>query len=45
MLLDGDILVMGGDSGVFVNDIWKSVDGGRAWTLVTGRAQWEGQCF
>jgi len=45
VLTDGSMLVMGGalTSGVYLNDVWKSVDGGTTWTLVTANAQWPGK--
>ena len=44
MLSDGSVLVMGGsDGGVHKNDVWKTVDGGASWILVTSSAGWEGK--
>ena len=42
---DGSVLVMGGyaGGGTFKNDVWKTVDGGASWTLVTSSAGWTGK--
>ena len=44
-LPDGSILLMGGVGGVgaantFLNDIWKSTDGGEHWVLVNANSGW-----
>jgi hypothetical protein len=39
-LSDGSVLVMGGS---WKNDVWKTVDGGASWTLVTSSAGWTGK--
>jgi hypothetical protein len=40
---DGSVLVMGGqDATGSRNDVWKSVNGGAAWTLVASTAGWTG---
>ena len=46
VLSDGSVLVMGGSGGKFggdKNDVWKTVDGGASWILVTSRAGWTGK--
>ena len=44
MLSDGSVLVMGGlDSSSVKNDVWKTVDGGASWILVTSSAGWTGK--
>ena len=45
VLSDGSVLVMGGYGGGFKNDVWKTVDGGASWILVTSSAwgQWGGK--
>ena len=43
MLSDGSVLVMGGDDGNRRNDVWKTVDGGATWILVTSSAGWTGK--
>ena len=44
-LSDGSVLVMGGYDNVSggKNDVWKTVDGGASWILVTSRAGWSGK--
>jgi len=44
VLPDGTILIMGGygEDG-YLNDIWRSVDGGDTWFLVTEQAEWPGR--
>jgi hypothetical protein len=44
VLSDGSVLVMGGvGSSGAKNDVWKTVDGGASWTLVTSSAGWTGR--
>ena len=43
VLSDGSVLVMGGYDGIRRNDVWKTVDGGASWTLVTSSAGWTGK--
>ncbi len=44
MLSDGStVLVMGGDAGGKKNDVWKTVNGGSSWILVTSNAGWTGK--
>ena len=43
VLSDGSVLVMGGDGGSRKNDVWKTVDGGASWILVTSSAGWTGK--
>ena len=44
VLSDGSVLVMGGyASGSNMNDVWKTVDGGASWILVTSSAPWTGK--
>ena len=43
VLSDGSVLVMGGFDGAFKNDVWKTVDGGASWILVTSSAGWTGK--
>ena len=44
VLSDGSVLVMGGSSGGYrKNDVWKTVDGGASWILVTSSAGWGGK--
>ena len=46
VLSDGSVLVMGGEvEGGRKNDVWKIVDGGASWILVTSSAwgQWGGK--
>ena len=45
VLSDGSVLVMGGfDSSYHTkNDVWKTVDGGASWILVTSSAGWTGK--
>ena len=45
VLSDGSVLVMGGEdhSGSKMNDVWKTVDGGASWILVTSSAGWTGK--
>jgi hypothetical protein len=46
VLSDESLLVMGGVgsvSGQYFNDVWKSVDGGFSWILVTENAAWKGK--
>ena len=40
VLSDGSVLVMGGAGN---NDVWKTVDGGVSWILVTSSAGWTGK--
>ena len=44
VLSDGSVLVMGG-YGVSdrKNDVWKTVNGGASWILVTSSAGWTGK--
>ena len=44
VLSDGSVLVMGGYVDSYrKNDVWKTVDGGASWILVTSSAGWEGK--
>ena len=45
VLSDGSVLVMGGEDNVSgrKNDVWKTVDGGASWILVTSSAPWTGK--
>ena len=43
VLSDGSVLVMGGTVGNLKNDVWKTVDGGASWILVTSSAGWTGK--
>ncbi len=44
-LSDGSVLVMGGYAGGsgYRNDVWKTLDGGASWILVTSSAGWAGK--
>ncbi len=43
VLSDNTVLLMGGYGGSSLfNDVWKTVDGGARWTLVTASAEWAG---
>jgi hypothetical protein len=44
VLSDGSVLLMGGSNDRFYkNDVWKTVDGGASWILVTSSAGWSGK--
>ena len=45
VLSDGSVLVMGGYDKSYSekNDVWKTVDGGASWILVTSSAGWTGK--
>jgi hypothetical protein len=49
LLLDGSILLKGGfynnyiEGLNYLNDVWRSTDGGRVWTVVTASAEWQGR--
>ena len=44
VLSDGSVLVMGGsDVSGRRNDVWKTVNGGSSWILVTSSAAWTGR--
>ena len=44
VLSDGSVLVMGGlRDGGSKNDVWKTVNGGASWILVTSSAGWTGK--
>ena len=45
VLSDGSVLVMGGVDPVsgYKNDVWKTVNGGASWILVTSSAAWTGR--
>ena len=43
VLSDGSVLVMGGHCGSLENDVWKTVNGGASWILVTSSAGWTGK--
>ena len=45
VLSDGSVLVMGGSDNVYgrKNDVWKTVNGGASWILVTSSAGWTGK--
>ena len=42
VLSDGTVLVMGGYNGNYMNDVWKSRDGGVSWILATANPGWTG---
>ena len=46
-LSNGSVWVLGGreSSTSFKNDVWKSVNGGSSWILVTSSAGWGGNGF
>ena len=37
---DGSIILMGGMTGVLMNDVWRSTDNGTTWTEITPSAEW-----
>ena len=43
VLSDGSVFVMGGWDGSSKNDVWKTVNGGASWILVTSSAGWTGK--
>ena len=43
VLSDGSVLVMGGGGSNTKNDVWKTVNGGTSWILVTSSAGWTGK--
>jgi hypothetical protein len=43
VLLDGSVVVMGGYDGGYKNDVWKTVNGGVSWILLTSSAGWTGK--
>jgi type II secretory pathway component GspD/PulD (secretin) len=46
VLPDGSIVLMGGYAGIGVNrfnDVWRSTDKGKTWTLMTAEAKWSGR--
>ncbi len=43
MLSDGSVLVMGGYDYSLSNAVWKTVDGGANWILMTSSAGWTGK--
>ncbi len=43
VLSDGSALVMGGYDYSLTSDVWKTVNGGASWILVTSSAGWEGK--
>ena len=43
VLSDDSVLVMGGTDGGYKNDVWKTVDGGASWIMVTSSAGWRGK--
>ena len=44
VLSDGSVLVMGGvDGSSNKKDVWKTVNGGASWILVTSSAGWTGK--
>ncbi len=44
VLSDGSVLVMGANArGYYYNDVWKTVDGGVSWIVVTWSAGWTGK--
>ena len=43
VLFDGSVLVMGGNDGSYKKDVWKTVNGGASWILVTSSAGWTGE--
>ena len=43
VLSDGSVLVMGGSGNGYKNDVWKTVNGGASWILVTSSAGWLGK--
>ena len=42
---DGSIIVMGGYSSAYINEVWKSTDGGVGWVLLTSNAWASGQFY
>ncbi len=44
VLRDGSIILMGGYSGIYLNDVWKSGNGGSTWTLQTSSGSWTSRC-
>jgi hypothetical protein len=40
---DGSIVLMGGYSGTFLNDVWRSMDYGATWIQVNKSAGWSGR--
>jgi hypothetical protein len=42
---DGSIVLMGGNNGLYLNDVWQSWDDGASWTQVSGEdgAPWSGR--
>lgn len=45
ILPDDTIVVMGGFNGSYLNDVWKSADGGITWTQMTADAEWDPRYF
>lgn len=47
VLQDGSIILMGGanSTGILQNDVWRSTDSGKKWTLMTASAEWSGRNF
>jgi hypothetical protein len=43
LLSGGSVMVMGGYVGSYKKDVWKSVDDGASWILVTSSAGWTGK--
>ena len=44
LLPNNDVLIMGGqDNSGFLNDIWRSSDGGNSWQEITSSAPWSGR--
>jgi len=43
ILSDGSVLLVGGKSDAYNNDVWKSLDGGSTWLIVTANAAWKGK--
>ncbi len=45
VLSDGSVLVMGGSDiyGIRKNDVWKTMNAGASWILVTSSAGWTGK--
>jgi hypothetical protein len=39
-LLDGSIVLMGGEGSVRFNDVWRSTDQGATWTQMSANAEW-----
>jgi len=40
---DGSIILMGGFYSSYLNDTWRSTDGGNIWTLINASSAWSGR--